>query len=80
VTPIRALLVIIPVTVFAPGELRTVHFFKRGSDDVWNYYLLTLANGARAQGQQSSLVNRAAALFRYVAGQQTDREPPLAPR
>jgi hypothetical protein len=80
VTPIRASIVFIPVTVFAPGELRTVHFFKRSPGDVWNYYLLTLANGARAQGQQSSLVNRAAALFRYAAGQQTEREPPLAPR
>jgi len=80
VTPIRASLAFVPVTVFSPGELRTVHLLKRIAGDVWSYYLLTAANGARAQTQQSSLVNRAAALYRYVTGQQTDREPPLAPR
>lgn len=77
VTPIRVSVAFVSVTAFDPGELRTVHFLKRGPADVWSYYLLTAANGARAQSQQSSLVNRAAALYRYVAGQQTDREPPL---
>lgn len=67
------------VTLFEPGELRTVHFLTRHSHDVWNYYLLTAVNGSRAEGNKSSIINRAAALYRYVAAQQTDREPPLAP-
>ena len=67
------------VTLFEPGELRTAYFLTRGAGDVWNFYMLTAVDGAKAEGHKASIVNRAAALYRHVAGQQTDREPPLAP-
>jgi hypothetical protein len=74
VTPLK----FIVVTLFEPGELRTAHFLTRGADDVWNYYLLTAVNGSKAEGFKASIINRAAALYRHIAGQQTDREPPVA--
>jgi hypothetical protein len=66
-------------TLFKPGELRTVHFLTRGSAGMWNYYLLTAIGAKQSTSHEASLINRAAALYRYVAGQPTDQEPPLAP-
>jgi hypothetical protein len=68
------------ITVFEPRALRTVHFLRQRPDGVWNYYLLTLVKGAFAQRYSTSIENRALALFRYVAGQQTHPGEPLAAR
>jgi hypothetical protein len=66
-------------TWFRPGELRTVHFLTRLSAGVWNYYALTAVDAKQSDSHMSSLINRAAALYRYVVGQPTDQEPALAP-
>jgi hypothetical protein len=66
-------------TWFRPGELRTVHFLTRRSAAVWNYYALTAVDAKQSDSRMPSLINRAAALYRYVVGQPTDQEPPLAP-
>ena len=66
------------LTVFKPGELRTVHYLNRTSSGGWRYYALTLIRSSQSDSHMPSLVNRAAALYRFVAGQRTDQEPPLA--
>lgn len=73
-SPVRSYI----VTLFKPGELRTIHYLTRQSSGVWNYYALTLMGASQSDGHTPSLINRAVALYRYVAGQQTDQEPPLA--
>jgi hypothetical protein len=65
-------------TLFKPGELRTIHYLSRQSPGVWNYYALTLIGASQSDSHAPSLINRAVALYRYVAGQPTDQEPPLA--
>jgi hypothetical protein len=67
VSPIRTFV----FTWFKPGELR--------SAGVWHYYALTAVGAKQSDSNMRSLINRAAALYRYVSGQQTDHEPPLAP-
>jgi hypothetical protein len=67
------------VTLFEPGALQTVEFLERQGPDVWALYLLTrIDRGASvfASGHETSLVNRAVALFRHLAGMPTDQEPP----
>jgi hypothetical protein len=73
VSPVRTYV----FTLFKPGELRTVHFLTRRSAGTWNYYLLTAIDAKQSSSHEASLINRAAALYRYVAGQPTDQEPPL---
>ena len=76
VTPITAYL----MTLFAPGDLRSAYILDRRSATTWNYYSLTSAEGGFlakiATGHAASFANRAVALYRYVAGQQTDADPP----
>jgi hypothetical protein len=67
-------------TLFKPGELHTIHFLTRRTGGIWTYYALTVVGSAQSDSHMASLVNRAASLYRYVAGQPTDQEPPLAPR
>lgn len=67
-----------------PGDLRSAFFLDRGRGalEAWSCYALT-AIGAGASGllagHASSVVNRAAALYRHLAGVPTDQEPPAAP-
>lgn len=78
VTPIRVAL----LTAFAPGSLQSVTFLDRRGPDLWSYYqAIRGGEGASmiALGSDASYVNRLAALYRYVAGIPTDREPPAAP-
>lgn len=65
--------------LFAPGELRSVHFLDRLGPQRWGYYALTSA-GARAAGHEESFVNRAVAFYRHVIGVPTDRDPPVTSR
>jgi hypothetical protein len=68
-------------TVFQPGEFRSICFLDREDGAIWRYYSL-----ARSAGQASllaaldsaSLINRAAASYRYLAGIPADQEPPAA--
>jgi hypothetical protein len=77
VTAVRKLI----LTMFAPGELQSTYFLERGSPGVWTYYSLSRTSpdaNPLARGHAASYLNRAVALFRYVAGIPTDQEPPAA--
>ena len=76
VSPVRAF----GLTLFQPAALQTVVFAQRQTNDVWGLYLLARidrqASSFIASGHEASTANRALALFRYLAGIQTDAEPP----
>jgi hypothetical protein len=78
VTPIRLMV----VTLFQPGALQAVYFLHRLSPTSWGYYSLsrTTEDGSNflANGHKASYVNRAVALFRFVAGEPNDDASPLA--
>lgn len=78
VTPLRMLL----LTAFDPGALQSVTFLDKRGPDLWSYYQIIRAGqgaSSMALGSEASYVNRSAALYRYVAGIPTDRDPPAAP-
>jgi hypothetical protein len=68
------------ITLFHPGEMQTIYFLDRESENVWRYYSIvrTGKNANRLTGNESSAVNRAAAFYRSLAGIPTDQEPPAA--
>jgi uncharacterized protein DUF6675 len=69
------------VTLFHPGEMQSIYFLDRESDDVWRYYSIarTGRNASRlAAGHESSSINRAVAFYRSLVGIPTDQEPPAA--
>lgn len=69
------------VTLFHPGDVQSVYFLDRESDNVWRYYSIarTGRNASRlAAGHESSSINRAVAFYRSLVGIPTDREPPAA--
>lgn len=68
-------------TLFEPGDLEATHIVQRLSPTSWGYYSLS---GVRESGllpgsQAASNVNRAAAIYRHIAGVPSDQNPPLAP-
>jgi hypothetical protein len=68
-------------TLFHPGEMQSVYFLDRESDNVWRYYSIarTGRNASRlATGHASSSINRAVAFYRALVGIPTDQEPPAA--
>jgi hypothetical protein len=75
VTTMRYLL----IPLFHPGEMQSVHFIERESQEIWRYYCIARtgknASSLTAEHEASS-VNRAVAFFRYIAGIPTDKEPP----
>ena len=69
------------VTLFHPGDVQSVYFLDRESDNVWRYYNIsrTGRNASRlTTGHESSSINRAVAFYRSLAGIPTDQEPPAA--
>lgn len=67
--------------IFHPGDLQSMYFLDRESDDVWRYYSITrTAKGAGGplMGNESSAVNRAVAFYRYMVGIPSTQEPPAA--
>jgi hypothetical protein len=68
--------------VFAAGEVQSVTFLERESKDkdLWRYYAVARTGKAAAllPGRDASLINRAVAMFRYLAAIPADREPPAA--
>jgi hypothetical protein len=69
------------VTLFHPGEVQSIYFLDRESDNAWRYYSLvrTGRNASRlATGHASSSINRAVAFYRSLVGIPTDLEPPAA--
>jgi Family of unknown function (DUF6675) len=67
------------LTLFRPGDIQSVCFLDREAGDVWRYYAIArMPKQVSLLGQTASLINRAAALFRYLAGIPADQEPPAA--
>ena len=69
------------VPVFHPGEMQSIYFLDRESDNVWRYYsIVRTGRGASrlATGHEASSINRAVAFYRSLAGIPTDQEPPAA--
>jgi hypothetical protein len=69
------------VDVAKPGDIRTSHLFEREGPGLWRYYSITRVTAAPkllGGGNDASWINRAAALYRHVAGIPTDQEPPVA--
>jgi len=70
------------LTLFHPGEMQSICFLDRESDDVWRYYSIarTGPNASRlSTGHAASSINRAVAFYRSLVGIPTDQEPPAAP-
>ena len=68
--------------IFRAGEMQSIYFFERDSQDVWRYYSIarTGANASKLSGgRTASSINRAVAFYRYMAAIPTDREPPASP-
>ncbi len=67
--------------IFQPGEMQSIYFLDRESNDVWRYYSI-VRTGKNANkliaGNESSAVNRAVAFYRYLVGIPADQEPPAA--
>ena len=69
------------VTLFHPGDMQSVYFLDRESDNVWRYYSIarTGRNASRlTTGHDASSINRAVAFYRSLVGIPTDQEPPAA--
>jgi hypothetical protein len=69
------------ITIFQPGEMQSIYFLERESENVWRCYSITRTgkNANRlVMGNDSSTVNRAVAFYRNLVGIPTDQEPPAA--
>jgi hypothetical protein len=69
------------VTLFHPGEMQSIYFLDRESDNVWRYYSIVRTGrnaSPLATGHESSSINRAVAFYRSLVGIPTDQEPPAA--
>lgn len=68
--------------LFHPGDMQSIYFLERESQDVWRYYSIA-RTGKNAStltaGHEASSINRAVAFYRYLAGIPTDKEPPASP-
>jgi len=69
------------ITLFHPGEMQSIYFLDRESENVWRYYSM-VRTGQNANrliaGNESSSVNRSVAFYRWLVGIPTDQEPPAA--
>jgi len=66
------------VTLFKEKGLLSLHFLQRLDGDLWGYYGLAAIREGSVAGHTKSLVNRAAAFYRFLQGQPGDAAPPLA--
>lgn len=69
------------VTVIAPGEVEALFSIEREEGDLWRYYALSRSASrlpVLLHPPEAAYVNRAVALFRFIAGLPTDAEPPAA--
>ncbi len=67
------------VPLFGARDLLSVHFFNRLENGAWGYYGLSAVRSGSVAGHDKSYVNRAAAYYRFLAGQPGNAAPPLAP-
>lgn len=59
------------VTLFSPGELRSVYFFDRDGPLAWRFYSIgrtAAASSGLTAGREESYANRAIAMFNFFAG------------
>jgi hypothetical protein len=77
VTPVSLFL----FTLFEPGDIEATYIAQRLSPTSWGYYSLSgvRENGLMPGSKPGSNVNRAAAIYRHIAGVPGDQDPPLAP-
>jgi len=79
VTPLRWLL----LTFAAPGDVQTWYFLEHENADSWRFYSLTRVQYASRWFAEvipnASYINRAVAMYRYIAGIPTDRDLPPGP-
>jgi hypothetical protein len=69
------------IDVLHPGEVQSIYFLDRESENVWRYYSIVRIGKNANQlltGNKSSAVNRAVAFYRYVVGIPAEQEPPAA--
>jgi hypothetical protein len=69
------------LTLFAAGELQSICFLERESNSVWRYYSVARMGkqvSLLTAGHDASLINRAVASYRFIAGIPTSQEPPAA--
>jgi hypothetical protein len=69
------------LTAFHPGEMQTIYFLDRESENVWRFYsIVRIGKNANQMltGNESSAINRAVAFYRYMVGIPTEQEPPAA--
>jgi hypothetical protein len=69
------------IPILHPGEIQSIYFLDRESDNVWRYYsIVRIGKNANRliAGNESSAVNRAVAFYRYLVGIPADQEPPAA--
>ena len=67
--------------IFQATDIQSICFLDRESKDVWRYYNLTRMPkqaSVLTMGHDASFINRAVALYRYLAGIPADQEPPAA--
>ena len=67
--------------LFHPGEMQSVYYLDRESEDIWRYYSMARTGknaSSLTTGHEASWINRSVAFFRHVAGIPTDQEPPAA--
>jgi hypothetical protein len=78
VTPIRKFV----FTLFRPGALQSMLIIQHVAPSVFGVFVLSRSGAGTSvltAGHEKSYVNRAAALYRQLAGIKTDQEPPAAP-
>ena len=65
-------------TLFEPNSLRSLHIFEMLEPGVWGYHGISTVHDGAVDGHERSLVNRAAAAYRFFRIVPADRDPPLA--
>ena len=69
------------MTMFHAGEMQSIYFLDRDSEDVWRYYSMARTgkgSSSLTTGHEASWINRSVAFFRHTAGIPTNQEPPAA--
>ena len=67
VTPVKIFL----LTMFAPGDLQSLHFLRRTASGAWSYYGLARTSGSMGSffgPTDASYINRALALYSHFTG------------
>ena len=67
-----------PITIFKPDDALSILFFHRLDTTTWKYYSLSVIKSSALSAPEKSLINRQAALFRFLTNQKLEMEPPLA--